>query len=680
MTNRLPAGLGKLLARDGEAPRWAGFALWSMGVVLAITAQRALPADAHRGALLFLAAAVACVAGIRLVDETAKEGVAAADVGASLAKPDRRRAGRAGGLIALGLIGSLLTVASAAENAAVAATLASWIASIVLVVLGAAVGVRKPVSAWRPRITHAQAMHGVLLLGIVGLAIALRLPHLAAIPPDVHADEASVGLDARSLLHGDWADLFGLGFMQMPELSYGIAASFMRLFGDDLYGLRMASVFLGVLSVVLLYFVGRRLYGPRTALIASFVLAVAQWHIQFSRSGLNNMQAVPATLLVVLCLLRAFQSRRELDFVFAGLSLGVCAVVYYGGRAAFAIAGVYLPYRLLRDRVSWRDAAVAVLCITAGVWVFLAPTAVTFARSPGQALQAHAHAVWLFAPSNLDHERRAYRESSTVRIVQTQVERTIEAVNRTGETSEQYGRPGKPLFDVWSAALVVPGAAYILFRIRRSSHLLLVLLLVVPLLAGALTVDALFSPRVLIALPALALLPALVLDAGYRTAERWLGRAGRYGLAALIVGFGALALHANYHDYFEQQVKTLRVAGYYTTISSYVLEVGVRNRVFVISDPRVHPYPDPTTRFLLPHSEAVALGLSLGSVVHVPSGKGAAFVVDYSPETARLLRSIVRRYPNGVESVHRDALGALLFTSYEVAPEGLARSATGSPG
>jgi len=252
-------------------------------------------------------------------------------------------------------------------------------------------------------------------------------------------------------------------------------------------------------------------------------------------------------------------------------------------------------------------------------------------------------------------------------------ERTIEAVNRTGETSEQYGRHGRPLFDAWSAALVVPGVAYALFRIRRSSHLLLLLLLGVPLLAGALTVDALFSPRVLIALPAIALLPALVLDVGYRAAEQWLGRAGRYALLALVGAFGALALHANYHDYFEQQVKTLRVAGYYTVLSRYAVDVGARDRIFVASDPGVHPYPDPTTRFLLQHVETVRLGPTLGSRVRPQPGKGAVFIVDVSPKMAPLLRSIVRTYPNGVERVHRDAIGAPLFTSYEVTPAELAR-------
>jgi 4-amino-4-deoxy-L-arabinose transferase-like glycosyltransferase len=654
---------------DEHTGRSTAFLMWSMGVALAIAAQHELADHAERGGLLFLASAVVSVAGTRLVDRTPTHGTVPEDR-IALADWNTRRVRVAGSLIVLGLLGSAATVGLVAENATLAAKVSVWIASIVLVLLGAAIGIHRPVAVRKPRITRDQVAHLALLLGIVALALALRLPRLASIPPDVHADEASVGLDARALLYGGWNNLFGLGFMQMPQPGYAVAAIFMRVFGDDLYGLRMASMSLGVLSVVLLYFVARRLFGTRTALIASFVLAVAQWHIHFSRDGLNNMQAVPAALLVVLCLLRAFETRRELDFVLAGISFGVCAVVYYGGRAAYVIGGAYVLYRLVHARDSARNTALGILYIAVGMWVFLAPIAVTLERSPEQALRAHAHAVWLFTPSNLAHEREGYGESSTLRIVGIQIRNTIEAVNRTGETSEQYGRRGKPLFDIWSAALVVPGVAFALFRMRDSRYLLLLLMLLVPLSAGALTVDALFSPRVLVALPALAIFPALVLDAGCRTAERWLGRVGKCALGVVIVAFGALTLHANYHDYFDQQVKTLRVAGFYTILSRYALSVSARDRVYVVTDPRVHPYPDPTTRFLLQHVDAVDLGVASAPSLQPPPNRGGAFVVEVSPATAPILRSIVRRYPNGVERVHRDANGARLFTSYEVGPEG----------
>src|SRR4029079_9811206 len=103
----------------------------------------------------------------------------------------------------------------------------------------------------RPRFTRARIATIAVLLGIVALAVALRLPNLSTIPPDVHADEAATGLDARVLLHGNWGDLFRLGWSGIPQLSYAVDAASMRIFGDDLYGLRIASIFQGGAALIL---------------------------------------------------------------------------------------------------------------------------------------------------------------------------------------------------------------------------------------------------------------------------------------------------------------------------------------------------------------------------------------------------------------------------------------------
>ena len=81
-----------------------------------------------------------------------------------------------------------------------------------------------------------------LVAGLTVLALSLRLPHLTGTPADVHGDEASIGLEAQAFLSGQNPNLFTVGFAAMPRLSYAIPAVSMRIFGNDLFGLRMASV------------------------------------------------------------------------------------------------------------------------------------------------------------------------------------------------------------------------------------------------------------------------------------------------------------------------------------------------------------------------------------------------------------------------------------------------------
>jgi 4-amino-4-deoxy-L-arabinose transferase-like glycosyltransferase len=514
------------------------------------------------------------------------------------------------------------------------------------------------------------------LLGIVGLALALRLPNLSTIPPDVHGDEAATGLDARALLHGNWGDLFRLGWAGIPQLSYAFDAVSMSLFGDDLYGLRIASVFEGVLSVILLYFVARRLFGTRPALIAAFLLAAAQWHIHLSRTGFPYIQAVAATLLVIFFMLRAFDGGRELDFVLAGMSLGVCVVVYYSAREAFLIVGLYLLYRIARERGFLRANAVGLICAVIGLAVFLAPDLVSIERSPYGALRARSEAVWLFSHDVLEHERQVYGVSSKVHVVAIQAQRTLESFNRTGETSLQYGRFGKPLLDVWSAALLVPGAAYALFRIGRSRFLLVGVWLLVPLVACTLTVDAPFSPHMVDAMPVLALLPALVLDAGWRAAGRWTGRVGWIAFALLVAAFAALVVRANYRDYFNQQVTQLRPASFFTVLSRYVLDVNAHDRIYLLAGPATSLRYD-TVRFLVPHLDGDDLGHAPRlPLAHPPPTKGAAFVVDLSAGIGgSAFEALKRAYPNGVMRMHYAKNGVPLFFSYVVSNRELERRA-----
>ena len=673
--------LRELRARARLAPRLLArravlaAVLWTAGVSLAVEGQHVLAARIELGRALLLLGALVAVPGMWLVDRRKAQQTGHGHEAARVSWRSRRVVAAALALL-LGLIGSFVTAELVARAAPVAAAAAVWVTSLGFVVGGGALGIRSPYRARLRRPMRPGLIRTGAVTGLLALALALRLPHLASIPPDVHGDEAAVGLDARALLHGGWGGLFGLGWSGVPQLSYAFVALAMRLFGDDLYGLRMASVFLGVLSIWLLYLVARRLFGTVTALAAAFVLAVAQWHIQFSRTGFHYMQAVPALLLVVLFMLRALDGGRELDFVLAGIALGGCLVVYYAGREAYVIVAAYLLYRLLRDRGFLRRNAVGFACAAIGLWVFLAPVLVSVDRAHQSLLGDRTNAVWLFTPDNLEHERQVYGVTSTLDIVAIQARRTLEAFNRTGETSVQYGRAGLPLFDTWSAALLVIGAGYVLSRSYRPKFLLLLVWLAVPLTICVLTVDAPFSPHMIVALPVLAMLPALVLDAGGRVASALHRRLGPIVFGLLAATFGVLTLYANDRDFFHQQVTKIRVAGAATLMSNYIVRVNDRYRIYVVSDLQLS-LRDYTVALLAPHVDGADLGLHPHlPMTWLPGRKGAAFVFDPTSEGAAALRDLTRFYPSGRRSVHRDVKGDAEFVTYTVPRRELLRAAS----
>ena len=89
----------------------------------------------------------------------------------------------------------------------------------------------------------------------------------------MHGDEAAVGNDARLLFTFDQPNLFGLGWYQIDEISFAISAAFMHVFGDNLFGLRLASAVQGTLSITFTYLLVQRLFSMRAAVVAACLLA-----------------------------------------------------------------------------------------------------------------------------------------------------------------------------------------------------------------------------------------------------------------------------------------------------------------------------------------------------------------------------------------------------------------------
>ena len=548
-----------------------------------------------------------------------------------------------------------------------------WLMALLAVLLGAFL-----VDDHRWHVPRISPLEASALLGILAVAIWLRFPNLASIPPNVHGDEVSIGLDARAIMAGDMPAVFAVGWYDVPALSFTVHAATMRLFGDDLFGLRMASAIEGIGTIVLLYLLGRRLWGPRPALLAAALMAVAAWHIHFSRTGFHYMQAPLATLLALYFLERGLQEERTLDWVLCGFALGFSIEVYYAARLAPVIVALYLGYRAVRRRDFLQTHARGLLALAFAALVFVAPMADVFLQDPSN-FNARTAGVLVTSPDNFRHEADGYQVGTLGEVLAIQAERTLEAFNILGETSLQYGHPA-PLLDFWTGALLAMSAIAILLRPGSARGFLLALWVWLTLLAGSvLTVDALFSPRVLLVLPALLLGPALILDRAWSAVTALSGRIGTYAFALPVVALLGLALQANMHDYFDVQVVQREPAGRFTLLASYAAGIQNRYRLYAIGQTD-WTLTSEAPRFLVPTVAAVnvrdgPLALPLD---HIPQDRGVAFLVENgTADFSQRLDAIQRAYPVGHGEVVFERPGNPTLTSYLVEHADLV---TASPG
>jgi 4-amino-4-deoxy-L-arabinose transferase-like glycosyltransferase len=475
------------------------------------------------------------------------------------------------------------------------------------------------------------------------------LPDLATLPPDVFVDEGSIGLDARQVLAGAIPSVFGTGKYAVPALTFGPNAVTMRVFGDDLFGLRMASVIEGVLSIVVLYLLVRRLWGVRPAVLAAAFLAIAAWHIHFSRMGSQHMQAPLVVLSAVFFLVRAIQNRRLVDWVLCGFALGLSVEVYYAARIAPLVVVAFLAYLLTRERqefVRTHTAGLAALAFSATV--FLAPVAVVYSREPG-AFNARTDLVSLTNSGSVRAASgTAARAVALMHELGMQAQSTLEAFHIRGDISIQYMHSGDPLVDWWTGALLATSALAILLRPDTSRGFLLAACVWLALLGSVLTTDALQAQRALVALPFLMIGPALMLEYAWRGVSRLTARLGMYafgGLAVIVLG---LALQANIHDYFGVEIVRRMPADQKT---QWVLEARAlqdRYRSYVVG--RVDgAETDEAPRFLLPDGDVVQIGdapLAL-PLESIPGDKGVAFLVMQGAQSAARLAAIEQAYPGG---------------------------------
>lgn len=232
-------------------------------------------------------------------------------------------------------------------------------------------------------------------------------------------DEARYAQISQAILHsGDWVSphFLGLRYFEKPIAGYWLVALGQMLFGENLFGARIASVVVTLASTLMVLFVGRRMWpdsrrGEVAALLyASFALIAGQ-------AGYSNMdpQFTLWTNLSIAALWLAFQAENRRGRLLAWSLLGAaCAMGFMtkGFLAGLLPVLVALPYVFWLGR--WRELfGYGPLAVLVAVLLSLPWGLAIYAREPdfwnfffwhehirrfaGEDAQ-HARPFWFFVP------------------------------------------------------------------------------------------------------------------------------------------------------------------------------------------------------------------------------------------------------------------------------------------
>jgi 4-amino-4-deoxy-L-arabinose transferase-like glycosyltransferase len=157
---------------------------------------------------------------------------------------------------------------------------------------------------WRPA---SVAAAGALALGLAFRLGALRLP--------LDRDEGAYGTLARGWLDGlvPYRDLFD----HKPPVIYGFYALATSLHVDEVLAVRALSALLFAASLVLVFAIGRRVYGERAGALAALAFALIGNDFTLEAVRANTEQVMlPSLLASLYCALRADNGDRRLRWLF----------------------------------------------------------------------------------------------------------------------------------------------------------------------------------------------------------------------------------------------------------------------------------------------------------------------------------------------------------------------------
>lgn len=332
---------------------------------------------------------------------------------------------------------------------------------------------------------------------ILSLAIFLRIYKLSEIPPGLTGDEAWLGIDGKEALNRGWIGVYIPGHAWGYNAMHAYIASLViKLFGDGISSLRLASAIPSIIQIIGFYFLLKCFFSFQISLISLFLFSVSFWPLHFGRIAFPGISLVPLfSTFSFLFSIRALKTNNVVSFLLAGVFLGLGVNAYHYFNFTLIAIFIYLLIKIITERGFLKNHFWGLLIMISIFIIIFLPYGIFILKNPSIIKGKWEH-VSIFKPENVLPEGLASSALTTFHLLKTQVGKTLGMFFSKGDPDALNGPPNetllkKPLFFIFLLGLIVS-----ILTLKKNSYLLFLMWLGGALSVGILTADAPNSKRI----------------------------------------------------------------------------------------------------------------------------------------------------------------------------------------
>ncbi|MFA6551717.1 MAG: glycosyltransferase family 39 protein, partial [Patescibacteria group bacterium] len=204
-----------------------------------------------------------------------------------------------------------------------------------------------------------------------------------------------------------------------------------KYFGAHPWSLRVVSGIFGVLTVLGLFFLTKLLFGYRLALLASYLISISFWPVNFSRIGFRAAMLPFILVWTFYFLWKGMQSRSKILLFLSGIVYGIGFNTYISWRVSPLLLGIlFLAFLFNKD---WNKKYVikSGLIFLAGTLIIMAPLAYYYIQNPAD-FMGRAAQVSIF------------NSTSPIKALGESIVKTLGMFNVYGDGNWRHNFSGRP--------------------------------------------------------------------------------------------------------------------------------------------------------------------------------------------------------------------------------------------